>query len=66
MAHANRLHAGADIHCPHCRRWHPVFHAHTEGTDCTLAMLYFTCRQQRFYAGQAGYPRRHDVQGSSR
>ena len=51
-----RLHPGAHTRCPHCRQWHAVHHAHTEGTDYTLLMLYFTCRGLPFYAGQAGCP----------
>ncbi len=59
-----RLHAGANIRCPHCRRWHLVSHGHTEGTEYTLQMLYFTCRGLRFYAGQDGYPSRHPTRGT--
>ena len=38
-ADENRLHAGAHIRCPHCRRWHPVSRGHTEGTEYTLQVL---------------------------
>jgi hypothetical protein len=55
----NRLHPGSHIRCPHCRQWHSVYHGHTEGTDYTLQMLYFTCRGLRYYAGQDGYASRH-------
>ena len=54
----------AHIRCPHRRHWHAAFHAHTEGTDYTLQMLYFTCRGLRFYAGQAGYPSRDGTQNA--
>jgi hypothetical protein len=47
-----RLHPGARIRCPHCREWHAVDHGHTEGTDYTLQMLYFTCRGLRFQRGR--------------
>jgi hypothetical protein len=45
--------------CPHCRRWHRVVKGHTEGTDYTLAMLYFPCRGGQYYAGQLGQTSRH-------
>ena len=59
MDNPPRLQPGAEVRCPHCRRWHPVFVGHTEGTDYTLAMLYFMCRGARFYAGQIGHVSRH-------
>jgi hypothetical protein len=55
----NRLHPGSRIRCPHCRQWHAILLGHTEGTDYTLAMLYFECGGKRFYAGQVGLPSRH-------
>jgi hypothetical protein len=54
------------IRCPHCRQWHAVFYGHTEGTDYTLQMLYFTCRGMRFYAGQAGQTSRHPTRPAER
>jgi hypothetical protein len=56
---APRLRAGARVRCPHCRRWHQVFSAHTEGTPYTRAMMYFECRGGRYYAGQEGQTSRH-------
>jgi hypothetical protein len=44
---------------PHCRRWHPVFRPHTEGTATTLTMLYWECRGLRYFAGFSGSPTRH-------
>jgi hypothetical protein len=54
QVHREHLQPGARIRCPHCRNWHPLFHGHADGTDYTRQMLYFICRGQRFYAGQAG------------
>ena len=42
-----RLRPGCSIRCPHCRRWHEVVRAHTEGTPDTVATLYFECRGGR-------------------
>jgi hypothetical protein len=53
---ATILRPDSRLRCPHCRDWHPVSHGHTDGTDYTLQMLYFTCRGLRYYAGQHGYP----------
>jgi hypothetical protein len=27
------LHSGDELHCPHCRHWHPVAATHREGTE---------------------------------
>jgi len=53
------LQPGDEIHCPHCRRWHPVFIKHCEGAEYTRLMLYWTCRLGDYYAGQIGTPSRH-------
>jgi len=49
-----RLQRGSQNHCPHCRRWPAVIAVHTEGTVYTIAMRYWECRGQRYYAGQIG------------
>jgi hypothetical protein len=54
-----RLTPDSQLHCPHCRAWHPVITIHTEGTAYTIAMRYWLCRGQRFYAGQDGGTSRH-------
>jgi hypothetical protein len=61
----SNLRDGAQIRCPHCRQWHSVSHGHTEGTDYTLQMLYFTCRGLRYYAGHDGYPSRHPMRAAT-
>lgn len=53
------LEPGDEIRCLHCRRWHPVYQPHTEGTVATLLMLYFDCRGLRYFAGFVGSPSRH-------
>ena len=55
------LEPGDELHCPHCRRWHPVKHLHTEGTDYTVRMLYFECREGAYCAGQLGTESRHQT-----
>ncbi len=64
-----RLQPGAEIRCPHCRRWHPVISKHTDGTEYTRAMLYWLCRSATYDAGQLGgnsrYPTRR-AEGSRR
>jgi hypothetical protein len=47
-----RLTPGAQIRCPHCRRWHPVIERHAEGTPYARRMLYWECRGGFYYAGQ--------------
>lgn len=51
------LEPGDELHCPHCRRWHTVISRHSDGY--TKQMMYFTCRQAYYYAGQVGAPSRH-------
>jgi hypothetical protein len=65
MDTSDKLREGTHIRCPHCRQWHSVSHGHTEGTDYTLQMLYFTCRGLRYYAGQDGYPSRHPTRAAT-
>lgn len=55
------LDVGSLVLCPHCRRWHPVILGHTEGTPYTQAMLYFVCREGRYYAGQLRQMSRHPM-----
>lgn len=50
-----------ELHCPHCRHWHPVIVQHTEGTEYTRQMLYWECGGQQYYAGQAGTQSRHQT-----
>jgi hypothetical protein len=54
-----RLEGGDELHCPHCRHWHPVYQPHTYGTDATLRMLYFDCKGVRYFAGFINAPSRH-------
>ena len=54
-----RLQPGDELRCPHCRQWHRVVAQHTTGTEYTLRMLYFVCRQGHYYAGQMDTPSRH-------
>jgi hypothetical protein len=49
-----RLNAGDELRCPHCRRWHPLIQKHTSGTDTGAAMLYFECRGLTYYGAQVG------------
>jgi hypothetical protein len=56
-----RLTPASQIRCPHCHRWHPVIAIHTEGTAYTIAMRYWQCRDQRYYAGRDGGESRHPV-----
>ena len=60
------LEPGDELHCLHCRRWHPVFAPHTEGTDATLKMLYWECRGLRYFAGFVGAPSRHETRRAAR
>ncbi len=55
------LQSADELRCPHCRRWHPVTLRHTDGTDYTRAMLYWTCRGRSYYAGQLGTVSRHQT-----
>jgi len=52
------LHPSDELHCPHCRRWHPLIKPYDEGTAVTQGMLFFVCRGGRYYGGQ--------VEGASR
>jgi hypothetical protein len=63
--HRITLEADSLLRCPHCRRWHPVFIGHNSVTPYTQAMLYFTCRGGRYYAGQLGQASRHPVKAST-
>ena len=56
-----KLRPGFVVRCPHCRKWHPVVKWHTEGTAYTLRMLYFACRDKRYYAGQQDLDSRHET-----
>jgi hypothetical protein len=56
-----RLQPGSQIHCLHCRRWHPVRLRHMEGTEYTRAMLYWQCRGLNYYAGQVGGQSRYQT-----
>jgi len=58
------LHPGDELHCPHCRRWHPVGATNKEGTEYTRLMLFWECRGDRFYAGQIGTSSRHETRRS--
>ena len=55
------LHPGHELHCPHCRRWHPITRSHDAGTDYTVQMMYFECPGLRYYAGQIGQSSRHET-----
>jgi len=55
------LEPGHELHCPHCRRWHPVYKPHTEGTEATVTMAYFDCRGLRYFAGFIGSPSRYET-----
>ena len=59
MDNPPRMQLGSQIRCPHCRRWHDVIAVHPTGTDYTIKMRYFECRDQRYYAGQEGGTSRH-------
>ena len=48
------LHPGDQLHCPHCRHWHPVAAMHSEGTEYTRLMLFWQCGGGQYYAGQIG------------
>ena len=50
---------GDSLRCPHCRQWHVVTQPYATGTTYTQAMLMFSWREQRYYAGQVGTPSRH-------
>ena len=52
------LEIGSLLLCPHCRRWHPVVAKHAEGTEYTIRMVHWDCRDASFYAGQIGGPSR--------
>jgi hypothetical protein len=54
MEPAIRLQIGTLLRCPHCRAWHSVKAKHSEGTEYTLRMLYWDCRDASYYAGQIG------------
>jgi hypothetical protein len=56
-----RLTPDDEIRCLHCRRWHRVYRPHNEGTEATRQMLYFDCRQLRYFAGFVGSPSRHET-----
>lgn len=60
------LEPGSLVRCPHCRHWHPVFIGHDSGTPYTQAMLYFVCRNGRYYAGQIGHTSRHPTRSFRR
>jgi hypothetical protein len=61
MTYQPRLTPDTQIHCPQCHRWHNVISVHTTGTAYTIAMRYWECRGQRFYAGQDGGTARFPV-----
>ena len=48
------LQRGHELHCPHCRRWHPLVKKYSEGTEYTQQMLMWECRGGSYYAGQIG------------
>ncbi len=58
---AEPLSADDELHCPHCRAWHPVIQRHAQGTEYTRRMLYWQCRGRDFYAGQVGLSSRHET-----
>jgi hypothetical protein len=60
-----RLQAGDQLHCPHCRRWHPLIQKHTSGTDATQRMLYFQCRGLDYFGGFVGAGSRHETRKAS-
>jgi hypothetical protein len=60
------LQPGSQLHCPHCHRWHPVIAVHTTGTAYTVAMRYWECRGNRYYAGQEGGTSRNPVRNLTR
>lgn len=55
------LHSGDELHCPHCRSWHPVAATNLEGTEFTRRMLFWNCRGGQFYAGNIGTTSRHET-----
>jgi hypothetical protein len=55
------LHGGDELHCPHCRRWHPVTVTNSEGTEFTRQMLFWQCRGGYYYAGNIGTASRHET-----
>ncbi len=55
------LEAGDELRCPHCRRWHPVAATNSAGTEYTRLMMFWECRELRYYAGQIGTLSRHDT-----
>ncbi|MEQ1756708.1 MAG: hypothetical protein ABL986_00180 [Vicinamibacterales bacterium] len=56
--HGPRLHEHDEIHCPHCRGWHRVTLKYPEGTEYARAMMFYTCRDGVYYAGQVNGPSR--------
>ena len=56
-----RVEAGDEIRCPHCRKWHPLIQQHTEGTATGHDMLYFECRGLTYFAGFSGHGSRHET-----
>ena len=56
------LSSGQQLRCPHCARWHVITgYPGSEGTAYTLDMLFFDCREGRYYAGQVGGTSRFPV-----
>ena len=61
-----RLEAGDELRCPHCRKWHPLIQKHMEGTDATVRMLYFECRGLPYFGGFIGAGSRHETRRTNR
>jgi len=61
-----RLTAGDQLRCPHCRKWHPLIQKHTSGTDATIRMLYFECRGLPYFGGFIGAGSRHETRKATR
>jgi hypothetical protein len=49
-----RIQAGDQLRCPHCRKWHALIEQPTAGTSTGRDMLFFECRGLAYYGAQAG------------
>jgi hypothetical protein len=56
-----RLQAGDQLRCPHCRRWHPLILKPTSGTATGIDMLYFECGGLTYFGGFVGAGSRHET-----
>jgi len=48
------LQPGDLLHCPHCRHWHALTGNPTAEHEYVRAMLFFECRNGRYFAGTIG------------